>query len=234
MFPALVLRNLWSFPFEGFPCAITQFNSGRPVNGLMRWSSGFDGKDTKFCRTGALQDQGIGPLKLRALYFGNLQFNSVHSLICAVFRLSNEASDSGPDYTLMILNGLRLWIWHHTSWDTEQLVTWQLRLRVYSAIPFEWDIHDIQVYKMELTVWNYWIVCAGSVMFVSIIVSFLILIPLTLSVPQSPCHRCCDEDSLPYEAPTTLPPDTPAMPEIRMYINMTILKGNLNVSPFGI
>ncbi|KAB5517627.1 hypothetical protein PHYPO_G00169350 [Pangasianodon hypophthalmus] len=66
----------------------------------------------------------------------------------------------------------------------------------------------------------------GSVMVVSVIVSFLILIPLTHSVPQSPCRHCCDDDFLPDEAPTTLPPDTPAMPEIRTYINMTILKGD--------
>ncbi|XP_060759893.1 complement C1q tumor necrosis factor-related protein 6-like, partial [Neoarius graeffei] len=49
--------------------------------------------------------------------------------------------------------------------------------------------------------------------------------PLALSVLQLPCHHCCDDDFLPDEAPRTLLSDTPAMPEIRMYIKMTILKG---------
>lgn len=67
-------------------------------------------------------------------------------------------------------------------------------------------------------------------MLVSIMASFFILTPLTLSVPQSPCRRCCDDDFLPDEASTTLPPDTPVMPEIHTYINMTILKGSLTIS----
>ncbi|KAK3525366.1 hypothetical protein QTP86_031257, partial [Hemibagrus guttatus] len=63
-----------------------------------------------------------------------------------------------------------------------------------------------------------------SVMFVAcVIVPFLVLAPLTFSMPQSLCRHCCDDDLLPDEATTTLPP---AMPEIRTYINMTILKGD--------
>lgn len=74
------------------------------------------------------------------------------------------------------------------------------------------------------------IVCAGSVMFaVCVIVSVLTL--LTFSMPQSPCHHCCDDDFLPDEASTALPP---AVPEIRTYINMTILKGNLIISPWDL
>lgn len=96
------------------------------------------------------------------------------------------------------------------------------------------NIHDIQFYKNGIDCFKYWIVCAGSDMFVSVIVPFLILVPLTLSVPQSPCRHCCDDDVLPDEDHTSLPPDTPAMPEIRTYINMTILKGNLNISPWDL
>ncbi|KAF7686491.1 hypothetical protein HF521_015853 [Silurus meridionalis] len=66
----------------------------------------------------------------------------------------------------------------------------------------------------------------GSVMSVSVIVWFIFLVPLTLSVPQSPCRRCCDDDFLPDETPATLPPETSAIPEIRTVINMTILKGD--------
>ncbi|XP_026887677.2 complement C1q tumor necrosis factor-related protein 6 isoform X1 [Electrophorus electricus] len=47
-------------------------------------------------------------------------------------------------------------------------------------------------------------------------------LPLTLPEPQPHCSRCCD-DLLPAEGPTAL---QPAMPEIRTYINMTILKGD--------
>ncbi|GAA6087984.1 complement C1q tumor necrosis factor-related protein 6-like [Tachysurus ichikawai] len=67
-------------------------------------------------------------------------------------------------------------------------------------------------------------------MLVCVIVSFLVLVPLTLSVPQSPCRHCCDDDFLSDEALTTLPP---AMPEIRAYIYMTILKtcAELHLNP---
>ncbi|KAK2864854.1 hypothetical protein Q7C36_004008 [Tachysurus vachellii] len=59
----------------------------------------------------------------------------------------------------------------------------------------------------------------SPVMLVCVIVSFLVLV---LSVPQSPCRHCCDDDFLSDKALTTLPP---AMPEIHTYINMTIFIG---------
>ncbi|XP_076866698.1 complement C1q tumor necrosis factor-related protein 6 [Brachyhypopomus gauderio] len=51
---------------------------------------------------------------------------------------------------------------------------------------------------------------------------FLVLLPLTLPVPQPPCSRCCDDLPPAEGSPVHRTP----MPEIRTYINMTILKGD--------
>lgn len=47
---------------------------------------------------------------------------------------------------------------------------------------------------------------------------------LVTSVPQPPCHRCCDHVPSLDDA-AGLRESMPAMPEVRTYINMTILKG---------
>uniref|UniRef100_A0A672T653 C1q domain-containing protein n=1 Tax=Sinocyclocheilus grahami TaxID=75366 RepID=A0A672T653_SINGR len=59
-------------------------------------------------------------------------------------------------------------------------------------------------------------------MFGSLLLACLFL-HLVVSVPQPACRRCCDHLPAPDEA-ATLSESMPAMPEVRTYINMTILK----------
>lgn len=51
-----------------------------------------------------------------------------------------------------------------------------------------------------------------------------LFVHLVASVPQPPCRRCCDHLPSPDDA-ASLRESMPAMPEVRTYINMTILKG---------
>ncbi len=60
-------------------------------------------------------------------------------------------------------------------------------------------------------------------MFGSFLLASLFL-HLVVSVPQPACRRCCDHLP-PLEDAATLRESMPAMPEVRTYINMTILKG---------
>ncbi|XP_693502.3 complement C1q tumor necrosis factor-related protein 6 [Danio rerio] len=48
---------------------------------------------------------------------------------------------------------------------------------------------------------------------------------LVVSVPQPPCRRCCDHLP-PLDDSASTREGMPAMPEVRTYINMTILKGD--------
>lgn len=50
---------------------------------------------------------------------------------------------------------------------------------------------------------------------------------LVVSVPQPKCRRCCDHLP-PLDDAATLTEGMPAIPEVRTYINMTILKGTQN------
>ncbi|KAI7803473.1 putative complement C1q tumor necrosis factor-related protein 6 [Triplophysa rosa] len=52
-----------------------------------------------------------------------------------------------------------------------------------------------------------------------------LFVHLVASVPQPPCRRCCDHLPSPDDA-ASLRESMPAMPEVRTYINMTILKGD--------
>ncbi|KAF4115618.1 complement C1q tumor necrosis factor-related protein 6 [Onychostoma macrolepis] len=61
-------------------------------------------------------------------------------------------------------------------------------------------------------------------MFGSLLLASLFL-HMVVSIPQPACHRCCDHLP-PLDDAATLRESMPGMPEVRTYINMTILKGD--------
>ncbi|XP_059378117.1 complement C1q tumor necrosis factor-related protein 6-like [Carassius carassius] len=62
-------------------------------------------------------------------------------------------------------------------------------------------------------------------MFGSLLLLACLFLHLVDSIPQPACRRCCDHLP-PLDDAATLRESIPAMPEVRTYINMTILKGD--------
>lgn len=61
-------------------------------------------------------------------------------------------------------------------------------------------------------------------MFGSLLLLGCLFLHLVVSIPQPACRRCCDHLP-PLDDAATLRESMPVMPEVRTYINMTILKG---------